>query len=343
MMTSTCKLVGRWILIVILILGVKKGLAVDLGPLQTVNRLPLHLMFLTPRPTRAGLPARGDLETSLAVEYASVFLEQSTRRWNILMDMEMTLVDLSLAYGAGDKLALRIDLPFASMTAGFLDGFLENYHDALGAPNYGRDNRPADTFGYQISKDGAIWFQGQDGSLRLADMTVSAQLELTKSMAGTYHSTSSLLFSLKLPTGDADIGLGSGAMDVGVFVPMQWSATPWSFYFMPGAAWINDPESRQADISARNSFSLFAGTGYDYNDRLRLLAQIGFHTSPLESTDSSWLDNGALELSVGFQRKFGDALAWEFAFSEDLSRAAPDFNLRTGIIWATTIAGPDRR
>ncbi len=324
---------------ILLLLAAGQAFAMELGPLQTTNRLPLYMMFLTPRPTKAQLPDPGRLETSLAVEYNSVFLEESSDRWNVLMDMEMTVLDFSLVYGLSRRMALKVDLPFVSMSNGFLDGFLESYHDALGVPNAGRDNRPENVFAYRIIKDGELWFEGETGTLRPTDMTLSAQYQLGSVSSGRGTRSSALMLSLKLPTGDTDQGLGSGELDVGVYVPIQWSGNPWSFYLMPGFALINDPDSRQAEIGADNSFSLFIGTAYDYSERLRLLAQLNFHTSPVEETEISDLDDGALELSLGFQRRFKEHMALEFAFSEDLTRAAPDFNIRLGWIWAFSMGG----
>lgn len=328
-----------WSFCILVVLGAGEGKAADLGPLQTANRLPLYLMFLTPQPTKAQLPAHGELETSLAVEYNSIFLKHSGSRWDVLMDMEMMIVDISLVYGVGTKMALKVDLPLVSMGDGFLDGSLESYHDALGVPNCGREDRPGNTFGYHIFRDGAPWVQGRAGTLNPADITISTQIELASTTVGRRAMTSALLLSLKLPTGNEEIGLGSGEVDAGLFVPIQWSGLPYSFYLMPGITMIKDPESRQVPVSGRNSLSLFAGTAYDYNDRLRLLAQLNFHTSPIESTGSSRVDNGALELSLGFQRRLRDRLTLEFAFSEDLTRAAPDFNMRLGIVWSTSVGG----
>ena len=51
------------------------------------------------------------------------------------------------------------------------------------------------------------------------------------------------------------------------------------------------------------------------------------------------MDNGALEISFGFQRQLDRKWAVEVSFTEDLTQAAPDFNLRVGLVWATAGLG----
>lgn len=304
----------------------------DFGPLQATNRLPLHLLFLKPRPVPVQGPVRGELEVGLAVEYSNTFFDHRNDRWDVLMDMETMVAEVSLVFSPTSKTLLRLNMPLVSMGHGFMDGFLENYHDALGVSNYGREKRPKNEFAYRVTKDGLTWVQGETGTLQIADMTVSAQYELMKAR-GDLKMSGSLMTSLKLPTGDPDRGLGSGAFDFGVFMPMRWSADPWTFFLMPGAAFIGDPQTRGADVSARNTVALFVGVAYDYSPRTTFLVQLNYYTSPIEQTGLDDLDQGALALDIGFHRKLTENYILEFALGEDLTRALPDFNLRLGLRW----------
>jgi hypothetical protein len=307
--------------------------AADFGPLQATNRLPLHMLFLKPRPVPVHVPDRGDLEVGMAAEYSNTFFDHSNDRWDVLMDMETMVVEVSLVYSPVSRAALRLDLPLVSMGSGFLDGFLENYHDAVGVSNYGREKRPKNDYAYRVNKDGLQWVQGEPGTLEIADMVVSAQYEPVKAR-GDLKMSVSLLSALKLPTGDTDRGLGSGALDLGIFIPMRWSAESWSFYLMPGAAFIGEPQTRGADVSARNTISLFGGVAYDFSPRTTWLVQLNYYTSPLEQTGLDALDDGSLELDIGFHRLLANDCVLEFVFGEDLTRALPDFNLRLGLRWS---------
>jgi hypothetical protein len=306
------------------------GAYADFGPLQTTNRFPLHLLFLKPRPVKAELPARGAFEAGLAVEYSNTFFQHRNNRWDVLVDAEMMTIDLSMIYGLTSNIAILLDMPLVSQQDGFLDGFLENYHDALGTSNYGRQNRPKNAFAYRVVKDGRLWVQGEETNCQLADMTVSTQFQLFRPSAER-RSSGSLLLSLKLPTGDSDRGLGSGQFDTGAYLPLRWSLSPWTLFAMPGAAMISDPDTRGAQIRARNTWSLFFGTAYDYSRDTTWLIQCNYYSSPIEETGLDELDKGAFELIFGAHHRLADNWLVEFAFSEDLTLAVPDFNLRLGL------------
>jgi hypothetical protein len=102
------------------------------------GRLPLHLLFLKPRPVPVRGPARGELEVAVAAEYSNTFFDHRNDHWDVLMDMETMVAEVTLVFSPAPKTLLRLDAPLVSMGRGFMDGFLENYHDALGVSNYGR-------------------------------------------------------------------------------------------------------------------------------------------------------------------------------------------------------------
>ena len=83
----------------------------------------------------------------------------------------------------------------------------------------------------------------------------------------------------------------------------------------------------------RRCIRLLVGAAYEHNHKWRWLAQMNYYSSPFEKTGLNELDDGALELKFGFQRSLSEKLYLEFAFSEDLTLAVPDFNIRLGMTW----------
>lgn len=284
-----------------------------------------------------GLPDAGSLKSTLSVDYNSVYVDEQSRDWSALVDMEMTVIELALEYGVTQRLSIGAQIPFVSMSNGFLDGFLENFHDAFGLPNYGRGDRPDNSFAYRMSKDGLSWLDGDSEDLQWADMTVSGRMHLfTTGSSAKWSGT--LLASIKLPIGDEALGYGSGRADAGLFFPNQWEGRKWTLYLMPGYIWHSDPETQGADVSARNSFSMFGGLGYASSDRWKWFLQVNYSSSPIEETDIDVFDDGAVELTLGFRRTLNDNWCVEFAFCEDIfTRSAPDFNLHLGLIWSYDI------
>ena len=124
-------------------------------------------------------------------------------------------------------------------------------------------------------------------------------------------------------------------MDAGLFLPTQWDGRKWSFFLMPGYIWHSDPETQGADVSARGSYSMFGGIGFASSDRMKWFVQINYSSSPIEDTGISIIDDGAVELSLGFRRILNKNWHVEFAFCEDIfTRSAPDFNVHLGLVWS---------
>lgn len=289
---------------------------------------------MTPRPTGADLPPPGSLKSTISVDYNSIYVDEQSRDWSALIDMEMTVLELSLVYGLTKRFSIGAQIPFVSMSNGFMDGFLENFHDAFGLPNYGREDRPENSFAYRMSEDGRSWLDSDSEDFRWADMTVSGRMRLFTTGSSTRWS-GTLLASIKLPIGDEELGYGSGRCDGGLFLPTQWEGRQWSLYLMPGYIWHSDPETEGADVSARNSFGMFAGLGYASSERWNWFLQVNYSSSPVEETDISIFDDGAVELTLGFRRRLNENWAIEFAFCEDIfTRSAPDFNLHLGLVWS---------
>jgi hypothetical protein len=306
--------------------------AADFGPLQTVNRFPLHLLFLTPKPVSPDIPAQGAVDAIVSLDYSNTFFDHSSNQWDVLIDMEMAVLGIDVAYGLSSRWALRLDLPIISMSDGFLDGFLENLHDALGVGNYDRKNRPQNRFAYSASKSGTLLFDGRPDKFEPADMTLSAQYALLQPKLGR-PLTSSLLISLKLPTGNESAGLGSGNFDVGFFLPSKWASRAWTIFIMPGFGFIGDPDIGNLEVKARDVYALFAGTAYNDSSDWTWLLQVNAYSTPLEFTGIGELDDGAVDLSMGFHYRVARHWLFEFAFCEDLTRTAPDFNVRAALRW----------
>jgi hypothetical protein len=298
----------------------------EMGPLHVQQRYPLYLMFLTPEPDSPRVIEKGRFMTSLSIDYTSIYIDEASKKWAALLDMEMTVVDLSLTYGITNRVNISLTLPWISQNDGFLDGPLEAYHDFFGFPNYGREDGPVDEFRYNVSVDDDAWFDARSGGLHLGESVVSVKIQLTS--AGSHQGLiSSLLLALKIPTGDEDHGFGSGRFDQGLVLLNQYRISPLILYFNPGIVLLSDPETQGADIHVNDMMTLLAGIEYNVSDTWSLMGQFNFVTSPFHDTGIAQMDQDSLELVFGFAVSISDDMVFECAFSEDLTRTAPDFTV----------------
>jgi hypothetical protein len=297
----------------------------ELGPLHAQQRYPLYLMFLSPEPDSPRLIEKRRFMTSLSIDYISIYIDEASEKWSALLDMEMTVLELSLTYGITNRVSVSLAVPWISQNDGFLDGCLEAYHDLFGFPNYGRDGGPVDEFGYHIAVDDDAWFDAQSGGWHPGESEVSVKMQLTN--AGHLGLASSLLVSLKIPTGDENHGFGSGRFDQSLILLNQYRVSLFILYLNPGIVFLSDPETHGADIHVNDMMTLLAGIEYKVSDTWSLMGQFNFVTSPFHHTGIEQMDQDSLELALGFAVSMSPDMIFEFAFSEDLTRTAPDFTV----------------
>lgn len=302
------------------------------GPLHAQNRYPLYLMFLTPEPDTPKLIEQGQWQISLNADYTSVYINEQSRDWSVLMDMEMTILGLGLTYGLTSRLNLAVAGTWISMHDGFLDGPLETYHELFGFPDYGRPDRPTNEFAYHMTVNDQDWVDGQSDGLHPGETVLSTKLALAGTEASQGFS-SSLSAVLKIPTGDVEPGFGSGRYDQALVLLNRYRLSPLSLYLNPGYVWLSDPDSKDADVHVENMLTMLAGVEWEVFQNLSALAQLNFMTSPLSHTEIPQLDQNSLELVLGLGYSVSDRLVFEFAFCEDLTRTAPDFTVHGGVRW----------
>src|SRR5690606_33387262 len=94
--------------------------------------------------------------------------------------------------------------------SGFLDGLVEEWHEALGMPQSGRDALPRDRLRFFYARGSRALVDLRDATGGVGDVRLLAAWPLVQ----RERLATSLRASLKLPTGDAGRLLGSGAADL---------------------------------------------------------------------------------------------------------------------------------
>jgi hypothetical protein len=313
-------------LLVLMVIGALGCDPCGASPLPQVSRFPLLFMVMTPGAYSPDLPDNR-LALSLDVDYSSVFVNKETDHWTVLMDMEMLTVTPGFELRLGSRMSLGFHLPLVGLSAGFLDRPLADYHEAGSFPDYGRSHRPHNEFAYAVEKDGRPWMDPDTGGLHTAD----SRLDLKYLFHHDSDRTSALLFSVKLPTGDADMGLGSGHADLGLFALNRLGRGLLIWTLSPGLIVPHDPDTLGADVRFRTMACLFAGAEVRTSELLQLNAQLNIFTSPLSHTGIDALDRPCVELGLGLAWHLGPDLAVSLSFHEDLAGPSPDFTVRTGI------------
>jgi hypothetical protein len=97
------------------------------------------------------MPARGGWRTAITFDYSNAIETSTTSsRREYLFDAELLQVDAWLTRDLSPTWFVTSNLALRSAHDGFLDSFLNWYHDLIGLPVPARNRRPIDTYGWQF-------------------------------------------------------------------------------------------------------------------------------------------------------------------------------------------------
>jgi hypothetical protein len=149
--------------------------------------------------------------TAITTEFAisNISLSQSSQQDFVQLDAELQRWQFSYSKPLNERLSLRVDLPYVSLSGGHLDNFIESFHHIFGLPNGNRGGWPSNRLLVQHQHLGKVDYQLIDGTHGIGDLAV----RLGWNFGASQKINQSLWVSLKFPTGDASALTGSGATD----------------------------------------------------------------------------------------------------------------------------------
>jgi hypothetical protein len=195
-------------LVLLIIILTKTSIAFD-GPLTVSNDFPLS------RPVGAPILMSADPETSihLGVQYSSMNLFESSDDWRVQIDFELITLTLRIRKKILPSTEASLELPFFSFNSGILDDFLIGYHRLFDLPDYGRSNRPLNSFLYEVTRNGKTVIKGKAGEIAPGDVKAGV-----KHLIYDGDPLVSLYGFLEFPSGDPDRGYGNGDFDYGAAI-----------------------------------------------------------------------------------------------------------------------------
>ena len=286
------------------------------GLLQVKNQFPLFLNVNAPYMETASV----ENSFSVSLSHSSVYLVRASSEWFLGLDMEITELNLIFKRNIRDFIELGVDLPLVSFSSGFMDSFINSYHEAFGFPDYGRSNRPDNKFLYEVTRKGVLIIKGENGRIGLGDIRFMFKKPILKGDPAI-----SIKADVELPTGDAKTGYGSGSIDAGVAVLIDKKLSKeMKAYCNLGVVF---PGSLKGYEKVRLREFIYGGGGVEAAlwKNFSLLGQVFMQGSPFPKTDISSVDRMAVLLSLGGRYYLGNS-SFELSFTEDPNTSgAPDF------------------
>lgn len=320
-------LLAGWL--VLLPAGAAAGFGAGPGdaPLLWRNGAPVAATLGLPRARSADLPRSGAWRVDVLWELGSHFTTATSARESVVFDGETMTLLAAIEYGISEDWALSLELPAMRHAGGFLDGFIDQWHDWFGLPDGGRDGAPKDRLLMHWDVDGEPRLHLTDSHTGLGDLRLGLARSLHRSPARDLV----LRLDLELPTGRASRLTGNGGVDVALGLNLVERAALSALglgshvtlgLLRPGGDDVAG--SRLRHWVGYGSWTLV----WPLTPRLSLKAQLDAH-SALMRTDLKQVGGWSVQGGLGGAWQFSPTLALEFAVYEDLRvGTAPDVSFQ---------------
>lgn len=244
----------------------------------------------------------------------------------LVLDAERTELVFSHSFQLGSCYYSTVKLPFVAYGGGVLDGFIENWHEVFSLPDGDRDESPRYQVNIAYNDPEGNSFKLEKSEYGIGDINLELVRPLRCQRSRLEHLLPAVRLGLKLPTGDDEKLMGSGATDL--YLDIRSSLlmlNSWAF-----RAGIGVLVTGESDLFSNQEHLVLFGkflTAFQYSGNIDLLAQIDWH-SPLFDSELVELGENSIQLTFGGAIKMSGQRSLELALQEDLTPdTSPDLGL----------------
>jgi hypothetical protein len=293
--------------------GLGQGLP-EFAPLNPVGSSRSALYF---QPYRE--PAPGRWTTAVALDYASVIEFNRLPPADYVLDSELLRLSLGLSRDLDDRTFVSLGASLGGVYAGFMDGFLDWYHGALGIRVSERERRPRDQFLYAITLPDGRTVQRARSDLFLEDIRLGFGVRHTSKLQ--------TVVSLTLPSSTGPAGYGRGVPSVGVLNTFRTRLNPRLVYEGSIGVGFTRSHGSLPNLQRETSVAVTSGLRARVWSRQSLFANLFYHSPYYYDTTLPSLDRRELSLDLGWILESRRGGEWRIGLTEDLEPGGPGVDL----------------
>lgn len=304
------------------------------GPLASRAHQPVASTILALRPRRAEVLDAGQLRLDSRLVYASIEeVGADPGKTFVAFDGEIGRASLGVRYGVGGSSDIEVEFGLLYSDSGFLDDFVESWHDFFQLPGGGRGQRENGQHDMRIVQDGETIYELDRGRLGLVDVPIV----LTRQLLGEEHGDLFVAVrgGVELPVGSEERGYGNGAFDVGGGFLAERSLGRWTFFGNADLVLPGQPDAfEDADVELAERVSFGFGGELRWSDRTSVLAQTLWVSPITRDLEPEEINREIFDLGVGLAHDTSSRSRWTLSFHEDLVAATgSDFKVQLSWVW----------
>ena len=304
--------------LILILLGL--SLRPSSGKAQETGGLPALFPLNPMAQSRSGLyfqpyvsPSPG-WRTGVAVDHGSMI--EFNRQWrrDYLLDAEVTQLNVGVGRDLNNRYFVQASASLGNAGPGFMDGFIDWYHNLFGFRMPERDVRPQDNFAYSIELPDGTTQQHSAGAF-LGNLRVS--------LGRRHTSTLQSAVTLTLPTGTGANAYSSGSTSISLVNTYRSRLAQRLVYegslnigYSPAAGDLSDYQSEV--LTAASS-----GLRYRLMGRQSLFINFWYHSPYYAGTGYPALDRDEVTLNYGWILRTYGGTEWKIGMTEDLTPSGP--------------------
>lgn len=273
-------------------------------------------------------PAMPGWRWGLTVDHASIIESEALPSERFLFDGEVTRAELTVQRGLGQRAFATLRVPVERAGDGFLDGFVDWWHDLFGLDEFVNDTRPNGVYDYRLREPDGTQRSWEAGATALGDVRIGA---------GVRHGARwQTVVTAALPTSRRPDGFRRGVVGLALTTAagrhlvrdrLQWE----------GSAGLGFTPATGVLAGRQRTWFAMASSGLRWRvvGQQSIYANAVFHSSAYRDTELSMLGGNDLTLDYGFLLRTGRGPEILLGMTEDLFPQGPavDFSFRLGARW----------
>jgi len=308
------------------------------NPIPVRNNMPLYLFFLQMEPDSATVvePNNLDIDAYYTVSNITVSgFTPATSLYDIQIDAEVSRFTLDMRYGISENLEAGLEIPYLSLSRGYLDSFVEEFEKDIGARTpRSRIRQGSNNFKYTFIYNNEYLIRRTNASDGLGDIVLKAKYQALREDGSMFLPNVSFRGAVKLPAGDKKDLLGSGETDYGLGLALDKTFfEKLKVFGGVNISFIKKPSFYSPINFKKEILSGFAGAEYLFTDRFSMVIQVSGNSTPYPATGTNAMDNAAYDIGIGMNYTWKEKsnVSWNFALVENLvSQSSPDVSFNAG-------------
>lgn len=185
------------------------------SPVYIGNQNPFVMIYGLPKAEAGFITSKGQLDAAFLYYVSNnAYSDDPGNGETMIWDGETAQYIVKLRYGLFERLEIGMDLPYVQHSGGYLDSIIRNFHSMFGFPNDRQEEFEKNQINYNVSDSTTGESYSMDSSQHgLGDIRFTAAVPVFAPNPENRRHLA-VRSQLKLPTGDSEYLLGSGATDV---------------------------------------------------------------------------------------------------------------------------------